>query len=78
MQMVNVWFPEQAGYGFEMVDATGASSAGVKPPSIENLRRIQSVGFFANFERFNRDANTFELSTTGSQEPIARSTATKA
>ena len=25
MQMVNVWFPERVGYGFEMVDAADVS-----------------------------------------------------
>src|SRR5580704_1013521 len=48
-----------------------------KSPSIENLHRIQSVGFFTNFRRFNLNANTRDLSTAVSQGPIARSSATK-
>ena len=38
-----------------------------KPPSIENLHRIKSCGFFANFRRFNLNANTCDLSTAVSQ-----------
>src|SRR4030081_740837 len=43
---------------------------GGKPPSIENLHRIKSFGFFANFRRFKLDANTCDLSTAVSQEPL--------
>src|SRR3982074_3081732 len=46
-----------------------------KPSSIENLHRIKSIGFFANFRRFNLDANTCDLSTTVSQRLTARSIA---
>jgi hypothetical protein len=51
---------------------------GGKPASIENLHRIKSFGFFANFRRFNLNANTCDLSTAVSQELIARTTATVA
>src|SRR5882724_3981789 len=37
------------------------------PPSIENLRQIESVGFFANFRRFNFNANTCDLSRAVTQ-----------
>jgi len=37
------------------------------PPSIENLRQIESVGFFANFRRFNLNANTYDLSRAVTQ-----------
>src|ERR1700731_4693598 len=74
MQMVNVGFPARAGYGFERVDAPGAAAA----PSIENLHRIKSVGFFTNFRRLNLNANTCDLSTAVSQGQIARTTATVA
>src|SRR5258708_39804198 len=50
----------------------------VKPPSIENLHRIKSIGFFANFRRINFNANTCDLSAAVSQGSIARSTATVA
>src|SRR3984893_18482330 len=43
---------------------------GGKPPSIENLHRIKSFGFFTNFRRFKLDANTCDLSTAVSQEPL--------
>jgi hypothetical protein len=72
MQMVNVGFPASTLYGFERVDAPGASISRRKPPSIENLHRIKSVGFFANFRRFKLNANTCDLSTTVSQDLIAR------
>src|ERR1700704_5621406 len=41
--------------------------------SIENLHRIQSLEFSANFQRFNLNANTCDLSTTVSQGPVAGS-----
>src|SRR5258708_4624067 len=75
MQMVNVWFPGRTSYGFERVDASNQPR---KPASIENLHRIKSVGFVANFGRFKFNANTCDLSTTVSQGLIARSTATVA
>jgi hypothetical protein len=37
------------------------------PPSIENLHRIKSAGFFANFRRIKFNANTCDLSTAVSQ-----------
>src|SRR5258708_20523546 len=75
MQMVNVWFPGRTSYGFERGDGSNQPR---KPASIENLQRIKSVGFFANFGRFKFNANTCDLSTTVSQGLIARSTATVA
>src|SRR5260370_42494254 len=44
-----------------------------KPASIENLHRIQSLGFSTNFRRFNLNANTCDLSTAVSPEPVAKS-----
>src|SRR5260370_31604726 len=44
-----------------------------KPASIENLHRIQSLGFSANIRRFNLNANTCDLSTAVSPEPVAKS-----
>src|SRR3981081_4284141 len=41
--------------------------------SIENLHRIQSLEFSANFQRFNLNANTCDLSTTVSQGRVAGS-----
>jgi hypothetical protein len=67
MQMVNVGFPEPAGYGFERVDEPDQAR---KPPSIENLHRIKSVGFFANFRRIKFNANTCDLSTAVSQDRL--------
>jgi hypothetical protein len=67
MQMVNVGFPERAGYGFEMVDGPDEPR---KPPSIENLHRIKSVGFFTNFRRIKFNANTCDLSTAVSQDRL--------
>ena len=66
-QMVNGGFPEPASYGFERVDATGSRFSAEIRPSIENLHRIKSVGFFANFRRFKLNANTCDLSTAVSQ-----------
>jgi hypothetical protein len=73
MQMVNVGFPEPAGYGFERVDEPDQAR---KPPSIENLHRIKSVGFFANFRRIKFNANTCDLSTAVSQDRLREITAT--
>ena len=50
-----------------MVDAPDARVRLRKSPSIENLRRIKSFGFFANFRRFKLNANTCDLSTAVSQ-----------
>src|SRR5258706_3203133 len=78
MRMVNVGFPAPSGYGFERVDAPGAAVSRRTAPSIENLHRIKSIGFFTNFRRIKLNANTCDLSTAVSQERIARSTATVA
>jgi hypothetical protein len=51
-----------------MVDAAGAAISPQNPASIENLHRIKSFGFFANFRRFNLNANTCDLSTAVSQD----------
>jgi hypothetical protein len=67
MQMVNARFPATASYGFEMVDAPDAPVFSAKPPSIENLHRIKSIGSFANFQRFKLNTNTCDLSTAASQ-----------
>jgi hypothetical protein len=67
--MVNVGFPEPAGYGFEMVDEPGPRRT---PPSIENLHRIKPGGFSANFPRIKFNAKTCALSTAVSQGLIAR------
>jgi hypothetical protein len=48
-----------------------------KPSSIENLHRIQSIAFIANFRRFSLNADTSDLSTAVSQEAIAGSIATE-
>src|ERR1700704_5962941 len=48
------------------------------PPSIENLHRIKSAGFFANFRRIKFNANTCDLSTAvtqGSMREIKRNVA---
>jgi hypothetical protein len=72
IRMVNDGFPRLRAYGFEMVDAPGASPRWAKAPSIENLRRIKSVGFSAVFRRINLNANTCDLSTAVSKGSIAR------
>jgi hypothetical protein len=69
--MVNDRFPGRSRYGFEMVDAQHAPTTPAKAASIENLHRIKSIGFLANFQRFNLNANTCALSTAVSQEMIA-------
>jgi hypothetical protein len=61
--MVNAGFPALIRYGFEMVDAAGAATSSPRPASIENLHRIKSFEFLANFRRFNLNANTCDLST---------------
>jgi len=47
--MVNAGFPSAQGYGFEMVHVRFAGAKRPNRPSIENLRRIHSAAFFANF-----------------------------
>src|SRR4051794_12662034 len=49
-------------YGFEMVDAPAATFTIALAASIENLRRIKSFGFFANFPRFSFNRDTCGLS----------------
>jgi hypothetical protein len=61
--MVNAGFPALIRYGFEMVDAAWAARFRPKPASIENLHRIKSFEFSANYRRFNLNANTCDLST---------------
>src|SRR5664279_2885282 len=63
--MVNVGFPKSTLYGFEMVDGRLRPCFCGKPPSIENLHRIDWFEFFTNFRRFNLNANTCDLSTAG-------------
>src|SRR5258708_16914726 len=72
--MVNVGFPAHLRYGFEMVDAQGERISSARRISIENLHRIKSVGFSANFRRVYLNANTYDLSTAASQEQTAAST----
>jgi hypothetical protein len=69
--MVNAGFPTTSRYGFEMVHAPAATFFGRESSSIENLQRIQLVGFFANFRLINRNANTCALSRPATREPIA-------
>src|SRR4051812_31170964 len=76
--MVNDRFPARISYGFELVDASDPPILPPKSPSIENLHRIKSFGFFAKFRRIKLNANTCDLSTAVSQGLIARSTATMA
>src|ERR1700736_452557 len=61
--MVNAGFPALIRYGFEIVHTASAARSSSKPASIENLRRIKSFEFFANFRRFNLNANTCDLWT---------------
>jgi hypothetical protein len=66
--MVNAGFPASRRYGFEMVEARGRGTVIPRdPPSIENLRRIQTFEIFENSHRFNFNANTCDLSTTVSE-----------
>src|SRR5665213_1660579 len=67
MRMVNAEFPDAHLYGFEMVDVPLIC---LDKPSIENLHRIKTSGFFANFRIFNLNANTCDLSTAVSQERL--------
>jgi hypothetical protein len=75
--MVNAGFPRRTSYGFEMVDTPNAALFREKSSSIENLHRIKSIAFSANFRRFNLNANTCDLSTAVSQRMIAGPIATK-
>jgi hypothetical protein len=71
-------FQSRRSYGFEMVDVSEPCIFCGKPASIENLHRIKSIGFSANFRRFNLNANTCDLSTAASQGiDCAKSTATE-
>src|ERR1700682_2108426 len=74
-RMVNVGFPARLRYGFEVVDAQGTLISRTRRLSIENLHRIKSVGFSADFRRVYLNANTYDLSTAASQEQTAASTA---
>jgi hypothetical protein len=65
--MVNDRFPALMVYGFEMVDAPLALTLLCPLASIENLRRIESFEFSANFRRFYLNANTCDLSTAVNQ-----------
>jgi hypothetical protein len=75
--MVNGRFPRAASYGFEMVDARGHAHFAARISSIENLHRIKSGGFFANFRPFNFNANTSGLSMAVSAWQIADQPQTK-
>jgi hypothetical protein len=61
-RMVNATFPKRNRYGFEMVDGLSRTFTIAKAASIENLRRIESFGFFTNFPRFRFNADTCGLS----------------
>jgi hypothetical protein len=66
--MVNDRFPARSIYGFEMVDAPTVGTFSCSRPSIENLRRIESLEFSTNFRRIYLNANTCDLSKADSQE----------
>src|ERR1700676_2903298 len=66
--MVNAGFPALIRYGFELVHTATAAKSLSKPAAIENLRRIKSFKFFANFRRFNLNANTCDLWTAVSDD----------
>jgi hypothetical protein len=70
--MVNELFLSARPYGFEMVDARTTAILSRISASIENLHRIKSVGFSANFRRINLNANTCDLSTAVKSGLIAR------
>ena len=73
--MVNGGFPATGRYGFEIVHSRHIFAT---PTSIENLRRIKSIDFFANYSRFNFNANTCDLSTAvNSNDGINRNTIEK-
>jgi hypothetical protein len=76
-RMVNDRFPPAASYGFEMVDARRPEHFAATISSIENLHRIKSGGFFANFRPFKFNANTSGLSTSVSDVRIADQPQTK-
>jgi hypothetical protein len=63
MQMVNVGFPKTLSVWFRKGGRLPGVRFGRKPPSIEYLRRIESIGFSATFRRFNLNANTCDLWT---------------
>jgi hypothetical protein len=65
--MVNAGFPAPPLYGFEMVDEVRQRR---RRRSIENLHRIESGGFFADFSRIKFNANTCDLSTAVSQDRL--------
>jgi hypothetical protein len=62
--MVNARFPSAQSYGFEMVHVRFAARKRPKQPSIENLRRIHSAAFLANFTPVNLNANTWIYQVT--------------
>jgi hypothetical protein len=71
--MVNVGLPMAATIWFRIGDdpfRTGAM------PSIEYLRRIESIGFLTNFQRLESKPDTRRLSTLASLIAIARPIAT--
>jgi hypothetical protein len=76
-RMVNGRFPRPPSYGFEMVDARAIAHSQPAALSIENLRRIKSGGFSANFRPFNFNANTSDLSTAVTDVRIADQPQTK-
>jgi hypothetical protein len=60
-----------------MVDARAAQFFARWWSSIENLRRIESLQFSANFRRLYLNADTSDLSTAVSQEQSCGLTATQ-
>ena len=60
-RMVNARFPIRVRYGFESVDARISVLPHLVGGSIENLRRIQSFEFSANFPTTAPTANTGDL-----------------
>jgi hypothetical protein len=75
--MVNDRFRAASIYGFEMVDARMARIFAREWSSIENLRRIESLQFSANFPRLYLNANTSDLSTAVNQGQSCGLTATQ-
>jgi hypothetical protein len=75
--MVNEEFPAPRIYGFEMVDARRRLLLPHLTSSIENLRRIESLQFSANFRRLYLNGNTSDLSTAVTQEQSCGLTATQ-
>jgi hypothetical protein len=70
-RMVNEEFPASPIYGFEMVDAPARLLLPHLMPSIENLRRIESLEFSARFRRIYFNENTYDLSTAVSPNEAA-------